>query len=200
MKTLFSKTRTLILTMIALGFFLSAHADDIVDSINEGLKYYNEGQYSEAVGSLNYAAQLISQKKGGELEAFLPAPLAGWTAEESGSQAQGQAMFGGGVMAERWYHKDPASVHLQIITDSPMLQGMMVMFTNPAYAAADGGKLEKINNQKAIVKYTPADKNGQVNIVVAGRILVTIEGSDVSREDLIAYGKAVDYEGLNALP
>ena len=103
-------------------------------------------------------------------------------------------------MAERSYHKDPASVHLQFVTDSPMLQGMMVMFTNPAFAAADGGKLEKINNQKAIVKYTPADKNGQVNIVVAGRILVTIDGSDVTREDLIAYAKAVDYDKLAALP
>ena len=196
----FFRNKSLILALIAVGFCTPVFADDITDSINEALKYYNQGQYSEAVGSLNYAAQLISQKKGGQLEAFLPGPLDGWTAEDAGSQAQGAAMFGGGVMAERRYSKDSASVRLQIVTDSPLLQGMMVMFTNPAFAAADGGKLERIKGQRAIVKYNASNKEGKIDIVIANRILVTIEGNDVLKEDLVAYAGAVDYAKLADLP
>ncbi|MFN2354295.1 MAG: hypothetical protein ABR512_07205, partial [Desulfopila sp.] len=81
-------------------------ADEIEDAVKEGLQYYAEGDLSSAAGSLEYAAQLIRQKKGGELEALLPKPLPGWTAEEASSQAAGAAMFGGGVTAERKYRKD----------------------------------------------------------------------------------------------
>jgi hypothetical protein len=175
-------------------------ADDVTDSINEALEYYNAGKYSDAIGSLNYAAQIIGQKKGGQLEDFLPTPLAGWTAEEAGSQAAGAAMFGGGVSASRSYRKENASVDVQIVTDSPILQGMMMMFTNPAFAASDGGKLEKINGQKAIVKYSAADREGTINIMVVNRFLVTIEGDDVTKDDLTAYAQAVDYDKLAAMP
>jgi hypothetical protein len=175
-------------------------ADDVTDSINEALEYYNAGKYSEAVGSLSYAAQIIGQKKGGQLEDFLPSPLDGWSAEETDSQASGAAMFGGGVSASRSYFKDNASVDIQIVTDSPMLQGMMMLFTNPALAASDGGKLEKINGQKAIVKYSAADREGTIHIMVVNRFLVTIEGTDVTKDDLTAYAAAVDYDKLAAMP
>lgn len=198
LRTHWAKILTVALTLMV--FCMPAYADDVTDSINEALKYYNEGKYSDAVGSLNYAAQLIGQKKGGQLEAFLPKPLDGWTAEDPGSQAAGAAMFGGGVTAERRYSKDSASVHVQIVTDSPLLQGMMMMFTNPMFAGSDGGKLEKIKGQKAIVKYIAADKEGKIDIMVANRFLVTIEGNDVMKEDLEGYAKAVDYDKLATLP
>lgn len=53
-------------------------------------------------------------------------------------------MPGGGVSAERRYKKGAASVTVQIIADSPMLQGIMMMFSNPMLAGADGVKIEKI--------------------------------------------------------
>jgi hypothetical protein len=189
-----------VLAIVALLCCASAYADDVTDSINEALEYYNAGKYSDAVGSLNYAAQIIGQKKGGQLEAFLPAPLEGWTAEAADSQAAGAAVFGAGVSASRNYTKEDASVNIQIVTDSVLLQGMMVMFTNPVLAASDGGKLEKISGQKAIVKYSEAEKKGGINIMVANRYLVTIEGSNVTKDDLTAYSKAVAYEKLAAAP
>jgi hypothetical protein len=108
-------------------------------------------------------------------------------------------MFGGGITAERTYTKDTGSVTVRIVTDSPMLQGMMMMFTNPVIATADGGKLEKIGGEKAIVKYNSGDQSGNINMVIASRFLVTVEGSSVSLEDLKAYAKAVDYKKLATL-
>jgi hypothetical protein len=160
------------------------------------LKSYQNGKLSDAMNSLSYASQLIGQKKGGDLQAFLPQPLNGWVAEEATSQAMGAAMFGGGVSAERRYNKDSSSVKVQIVTDSPMLQGMMMMLGNPALAGADGGKMEKIAGEKAIVKYNAQDKNGQINLVIVNRFLVTVEGDEVSLADLKAYAGKIDYKKL----
>jgi hypothetical protein len=175
-------------------------ADDVTDSINEALKQYSSGQFADAVQSLDYASQLIRQKKGGQLEAFLPEPITGWKADAAKSQAIGSAMFGGGVTAERSYVKGDSRVDVKIITDSPMIQGIMMMFSNPMMATSDGGKLEKINGEKAIVKYNNDNKDGNINMVVANRFLITVEGNDVARQDLIAFAQGIDFKKLAAMP
>lgn len=189
------------LCFILAGFPVSGYAEEsIEESINEALQYYKDGEYKDAVDSLNYASQLIQQKRGGGLEAFLPEPLSGWTAQEASSQAMGAGMFGGGITAERQYRKGSGSITVQIVTDSPVMQSMMMMFSNPMFATSDGGKLEKIGRQKAIVKFDPNRKEGDIQIVVANQFLVSIEGQRVTEEDLKDYAKAVDYKKLKTLP
>lgn len=175
-------------------------ADDVTDSINDALKQYNKGDFADAVQSLDYAAQLIRQKKGGQLEAFLPNPIPGWKAEEAKSQAMGAAMFGGGVAAERSYVKGDGRMDVKILTDSPMMQAMMMMFSNPAMATSDGGKLERINGEKAIVKYSNDTKDGEINMVIANRFLITVQGNDVARQDLISFAQGIDFKKLAAMP
>lgn len=199
------KTFIKVLYLIVLTFFFAAwttclHADEVTDTISEALQNYKEGHYSDAVANLNYASQLIQQKKGEDLKALLPEALKGWTAEDASSQAMGAAMLGGGVTAERRYRKKDSSITVQIITDSPILQGVMMMISNPMFAASDGGKVQRINQQRAIVKYSPTDRSGNIQIVVANRFLVSIEGNGVAGEDLEAYAKAIDYKKMEALP
>jgi hypothetical protein len=194
-----------IMTVVAVFLFIlvvssPVIADDVADSINEALKQYNNGEFADAVQSLDYASQLIRQKKGGQLEAFLPTPIPGWKAEDAKSSSMGSAMFGGGVTAERSYVKGGSRVNVKIITDSPMMQGMMMMFSNPMMATSDGGKLEKINGEKAIVKYSNENKDGNINIVVAGRFLITVDGNDVVRQDLIAFAQGIDFKKLAVMP
>jgi len=194
------KIRTgVVVLFCSLVFSGLAIADDVTDAIDEAMQYYQDGKYSDAMTSLNYASQLIGQKKGGDLQSFLPQPLAGWEAEEATSQSVGAAMLGGGISAERQYNKGSSSVRIQIVTDSPMLQSMMMMFGNPMLAGADGGKLEKIAGEKAIVKYNAADKSGDIKLVIANRFLVTLDGNDASLEDLKAYASTVDYKKLAAM-
>lgn len=171
-------------------------ADEITDSIEEAMEYYKENNYVEASNSLDYASQLIRQKRSGKLEAFLPEPLAGWSAEDVKSQAAGPGYLGGMISAKRKYKKDKSSVTMEIITDSPTLQSMIMLFSNPAYASADGGKLTKIKRQKAIVKYNPSKKNGEINIVVAKQYLVSVKGRNVNENDLVDYASAIDYKNL----
>jgi len=187
------------LFLVLIAFSFSGHADDIEDSITEALQYYKSSEYKDAVESLNYASQLIQQKKGKGLESFLPEPLKGWSAQKASSQAAGAAMFGGGITVERKYTKDSSTISISIITDSPVMQGMMMMFSNPMFAASDGGKLERIGRQKAIVKFTPNSQQGEIKIVVANRYLVQIEGRAVSEEEMKEYAKAIDFKKLKSL-
>ena len=190
-------------TVFSLVFFFSAAAaiaDDVTDYINEALEYYKDGQYSEAVSSLNFAEQLIQQKKSSGLEAFLPEPLNGWDAEAATSQAASSAMLGGGISAERRYTKDDSSVEIQIVADSPMLQGVMMMLSNPMFAASDGGKMERIGKQKAIVKYDASNQSGEIQIVVANRFMVTIEGDGVTDKVLKDYAGAIDFNKMAQMP
>ncbi len=191
--------KVVVVFFILMAFSVSGYADDIEDSIKEALQYYVDGDYKDAVESLNYASQLIQQKKGKGLESFLPEPLKGWTGQKSTSQAAGAAMFGGGVTAQREYSKGSSSITVQIITDSPLMQGMMMMFANPMFATSDGGKLERIGRQKAIVKFNTDNKQGEIKIVVANRFLVLIEGDDVTKEALKGYAKAINYKKLKAM-
>jgi hypothetical protein len=178
----------------------AAAADEVTDSVNEAMQFYKDGKYSEAASGLNYAAQLVQQKKGAAMESILPEPLSGWTAEAATSQAAGAAMFGGGVSVERRYARDSSTVNIQVVTDSPMLQSMMMMMANPMFATSDGGKLETINGQRAIVKMNTGDRSGQIQLVIASRFLVTIQGDEVSKDDMVDYARAIDYKKMTTLP
>ena len=179
---------------------VSGYADDVEESINEALQSYKKGEYKDAVDSLNYASQIIQQKRGSDLESFLPEPLKGWIAQKASSQAAGAAMFGGGITAEREYKKGSSSITVQIITDSPLMQSVMMMFANPMFATADGGKLERIGRQKAIVKYDADSKDGDIKIVIANRFLVSVEGQGITGEELRAYAKAIDFKKIQSMP
>jgi hypothetical protein len=190
-----------VLLVFAASGAARAEDDDVVNSINEGMEFYQKGDYAEATTSLNYAVQLIQQKKGASLEALLPGPLDGWTAQPAESQSTGAAaMFGGDVSAERRYSKDAGQLLVRIVTDSPLLQSIMMMFSNPMFVTAGGGTMERIGKQKAVVKYDPASRSGDLQIVVNNRFLVTVEGNGVNRDDLLAYARAVDLNKLAAFP
>ena len=162
----------LIALFIGLLFFTSGlvWADEVSDSVEEAMEYYKEGDFVEAANSLDYASQLIRQKRSSNLEVFLPDPLSDWTAEDIKSQAGGTGILGGMISVKRTYRKDQGSITVEIIVDSPGIQSIIMVLSNPAYASADGGKLTKIKKQNAIIKYRPSGKNGEINIVVAKKI------------------------------
>jgi hypothetical protein len=171
-------------------------ADDVTDSINEALKQYSKGTSLTPFRVSIMRPSSFGKKRAGSLRAFLPNPVSGWKAEDAKSQAMGSAMFGGGVAAERSYVKGDSRVNVTILTDSPMMQAMMMMFSNPMMATSDGGKLEKINGEKAIVKYSNETKDGDINMVIANRFLITVQGNDVIRQDLISFAQGIDFKKL----
>jgi hypothetical protein len=174
----------------------SGQQDDVLTTIDQAIKQYKAGDLSGAASNVEYAAQLIRQKKSEKMKDLLPRPLAGWQGGEASAQAMGTAVFGGGVTVSRKYSRDKSSVEVEIVSDSPVLQSVMMMLNNPMFAGAGGGNLQTIKGQRAIVKYDPSAKNGEINIVVAGRFMVTVKGQNVKQDELVKYAEAVDYQRL----
>jgi hypothetical protein len=185
-----------IVCFLPVSFISGARADDVLNILDEAVKQYNSGDYSGAASNLDYASQLIRQKKSEKMKELLPEPLPGWEADEAEAQALGTAVFGGGINVSRKYMKKPAAVTIDIITDAPVMQSLVMMINNPMLAGASGGKLESIKGQKAIVQYNENDRKGEVNIVIDNRTLVTVKGRKIARADLVAYAASVDYEAL----
>ncbi len=160
------------------------------------MKQYEKGDYTAAASNLNYASQLVLQKKSEKMKTLLPDAPPGWEAEEASSQALGSEVLGGGVTISRTYTKGEASVHLEVMADSPVMQSVLMMTSNSVFASAGGGKLETVKGNKAIVKYDDDDQSGEIYVVVDGRFVVVIKGRHVSREELVLFANIMDYQKL----
>lgn len=192
------KTLTLA-ALAAVVIAMPVRADEVVDNLKTGLSAYEASNYSEALQAIDYASQLIRQKKGAAVAAILPAAPSGWTAEEPESEAAAAALMGGIVTAKRRYNKGDASVTIQLQSDSPLLQTYGMMFSNPALMAGSGAKLETIKGQRVAVTYKAADKNGEIKAVVDNRYVLEVQGSNLSREELTAFVAAIDFPKLTKL-
>jgi hypothetical protein len=172
-------------------------SDDVLTTIQEAVRQYRSGEFAGAISNLDYATQLIRQKKSERMKALLPAPLKGWQAKTATAQALGTAVFGGGVTVSRDYYTEKgASLSIEIVSDSPVLQSIMTMLNNPVFAGAAGGMVKTIKGQRALIKYDEDDRKGEMNIVTANRFMVTVKGQGVEEKTLLNFAGAVDFAAL----
>ena len=183
------------LAMLVLAA-VPARADDVADKVREAMELYEAGNYGAAAGMLDFAAQLIRQKKGEQVAAYFPEPLSGWSADEPESQAAGAAFFGGGLSAERSYRRGREAFAIRIISDSPLMQSLMMMFANPAILASSGGQLKVIAGQQAMIQKDGS--SATVSVVVANRMLIQVEGA-APLDAMIAHLEAMDFKALASL-
>ena len=172
------------------------HADDVTDQIDEAVKAYEKEDYNTAITALDAASTLIRQKKGELVGKLLPEPLDGWEAAEPKTSAAGAGMFGGGINAERAYTRKEDGkterVTVSITTDSPLLQTMGMMFSNPMFMGQDN-KLAVINGEKAIAN----DKDNSLMSMVANKVLVKVDGDrNVDPAILKDYFKKIDFNAI----
>ncbi|WP_339133042.1 MAG: hypothetical protein WGN25_11735 [Candidatus Electrothrix sp. GW3-4] len=195
---------------IILSFFLTCflsqpvfsqesqeEADDVLTTVQEAVKQYKLGEFAGAISNLDYATQLIRQKRSERMKALLPEPLSGWQAKPATAQALGTAVFGGGVTVSRDYYTDKgATLSIEIVSDSPVLQSIMTMLNNPMFAGAAGGIIKTISRQRAMIKYDDKDRKGEIDIVVASRFMVTIKGHGVEQEMMLKFAESIDFNAL----
>lgn len=186
----------LLITVIVLCAPPLQAEDNVLSTIREATRQYEAGDYTDAASNLDYAAQLVRQQKSERMKALLPEPLNGWEGKEANAQALGSAILGGGVTVSRDYKRGASSISVEIVSDSPVLQSVLMMINNPMFAGAGGGKLETLKGQRAILKFDSNKKSGDMYVVVDSRFVVTIKGRQITRDDLILYGKAIDYASL----
>lgn len=173
-------------------------ADQVSETITAAARHYARGELNEAASALEYAAQTIRDARSAALLRFLPRPLKGWKATDGAGETVGAPGMSGGSTAARDFTQGQSLVSVSIAADSPALKAAMVMLAKPVFATADGGRLERIAQQPAIVKYDQGSRSGTITLIVGQRFLVTLTGNDVDAEALRGYAHAVDVAGLNA--
>lgn len=186
------KNLFLAVIFVAVLHGLPAWADDVTDQINEGLKAYGKNDYSTAAIALNAATNLIRQKQAEQLTGLLPDALSGWTAKDSESGSASPMAMGGGIQAKRIYQKDRAKVTVSIMGESPLLQSMSMMFSNPMFQSGNS-KLVIMDGRKVM-----QDKRKKsFTTMIANKMLVSVKGSRRAEpDDVKAYFKAIDFDGL----
>lgn len=172
-------------------------ADEVTDILKESISAYEEGEYAQVKEDLSYVLELLKQKKGESLKTVFPEALDGWQAEEATSETAGAGMLGGGTTVNRVYKKDKSKVTVSIVTDSPLMQSIGMMMSNPMFAS--GGKLKRIHREKAMIKYDENRESGELTMVYEKQYLITVKGNKVSEEDLINYAKAIDLKKLKEI-
>lgn len=172
------------------------YANEVLTTVDEAVNQYKNGDYDGAASNLDYAAQLIRQKKSEALKEVFPEPFVGWEADSATSQATGTAVFGKNISVSRTYARKPSAVTIDIVSDSPVMQSLIMMLNNPVIAGAGGAKIESFGIHKGIVQYNETSRSGDINIVVDAKFMVTVKGQQVDREELVAYAQAVQYSKL----
>jgi hypothetical protein len=166
----------------------TARADDVKDQINEALSAYDRKDLATATAALEAALGLLRQARAEVWKTVLPEAPQGWTAGEVELASMGVAMMGGGTTAKRDYTKGEETVEISLLSDSPMIQGMAMMFSG-AMAGPDN-KLVVIDGRR--IMYSKSDNAYQT--IVANKVLVKIEGSQgVDDQTLRSFLKAVKF-------
>ncbi len=187
------KNGFLLLTLLFSTSY-SVSADDIKSAIDQGMSHYKQGELSQAVAQLNYAATLIQQKKSEQIVDVFPEPLDGWQAEEAESEAAGAMMMGGGISANKYYYNGDATVDIELMMDSPLLQSIAAMFSNPAMITMSGKKLTKINGVHAM--YENMGDEIELVFIVNNNALFTLRGTNTTRKVVESYAKAINITQL----
>ncbi len=187
--------RCLVLLMLAVAVPPVAHADDVTDQINEALKAYQNHDTQGAIAALDAAENLVREAGADALKNLLPPVPAGWSADNPESTAVGVAMMGGGTTASRVYHLDAQQVEVQIMGDSPMLQGLATLLGSP-FAAAGGMKTVVIRGRR--MSY--AENDNSYMALVAGKVIVKVSGNKETPDPTLkSFVEAIDFAAIEKL-
>lgn len=196
------KKGVIVLAVVILGLMgmAGARADEISDTIERAKTLYQQGKYSEASSELQFVVGQIQNLQAEQLKKLLPDPLPGWTAEEASASAAPMGIFGGGISVSKTYNKEDTgeSIEIQIITQSPLLQTVMMWLTNPMMLAAEpNAKLVRVKGEKAVEKFSAQDKEGELSLILEGKTLITVTGSEISDKNILyKYMEKIDFGAI----
>jgi hypothetical protein len=176
--------------IVSLGLLIAPPtlADEASDAIAAAQSAYAAGNLKAASEALQTASRAIAVTKGTLLTAALPPAPDGWTREDNTSMAQDFASIGGGTGAESYYAApDGTTIKINMMTDSPMVTGMMGMFATEQMMAMMG-KVVDLPGVKMI------EQDNSLLGIVDGRLLVQIDGAPV--DQLMPLAAQIDFEAL----
>lgn len=177
------------LGMVTVGALLvcaPAWAADMVSSQIEAARAaYQKNDLPRTAKALEAALSDIHDRLGKALAETMPPAAAGWQADPP--EIQGLGQVGGGLAVTRAYGKGEASLNASLFLDSPAVEAAAALFGNPAATAAQPNmKRIKVGNEDALLRYDSDNKSGEVTMVLGNRILLSIEGDNLSNAEVLS--------------
>ena len=185
----------LLVVVLGLMWAQAVLADEISETIERAMELYLEGKHSGASSELQWAVNLIQNLQAEQLKELMPDPLPEWTAEEATASVGVMGLFGGGMSVSRTYRKEDTreSIEIQILTESPLVQSMMMFLINPG----PDTKPVRIKDEKALEKFSAQRKNGELSVVLEGKTLITVKGQRITDKEILhKYMEMVDFEAV----
>jgi len=194
--------KVLILIVLPLLFLfcgswhLQARAEEVLEAMEHARRDYLAGEKCSAERWLERARRLVRRKEIERLLAVLPEAPEGWDPGEPTHLDVDRVFFGGGLSVERSYHKGESEVRVSIITDSPVVQGLNMLLSSPMLLALRGVNIEMFGGEEAIVSFCEEGLYGEITVPVKGRYFVTVQGEDISLDDMRHFAELVVYHEL----
>lgn len=172
----------LVLSFLASSSGAALAAEPIPARIDAAKAAHARGDLARASVELEAVLAELHARLGKSLAEFLPAAPASWQAEAP--EVQGLAGAGGGLAVNRAYSRDDATLNAALILDSPAVTAAAGQF---AAAAADQPNTRrlKIGAEDAVLRWDAANRSGEIILVLAGRVLLQIEGDNLATSELL---------------
>jgi hypothetical protein len=191
---------------VAIAVLLIAattQADEASEAIVRAGQAYAGGDYRETSTQLQTALVHVNQKLIDMLMEHLPAPPAGWTAEDP--EGVDASMIGAGFFASfvvtRQYHPPGGStIELVISANSPLLATLRMFISNPMLATMTGQtgmQRTEICGYEAVEHFDTETDTYETNILAGNSTLIGVSGQQSSDEPHVrTMAGMVDCQGI----
>lgn len=168
----------------------TAQADKVTDAIGRATKAYGDGKLSTTSRELQFAIGRIGRRLAKAYEEAMPPAPDGWKARRARRKNQTIGMMGLGISVQQRYEPDGGGrgrATAQLVIDNPMIQAMGAMFANPAMAQSSGYERLEVKGLAlpGFIKFDEERKRGDAIILMAGRIFMKVEASNIENEEVL---------------
>ena len=168
--------------------------DPVTDLIRSAMAKYQKADLNGTSEDLEAARKLVDSRRGDKAAALLP-NVTGWNSLKAEKQDAG--ILGGSSAWRRTYENKEKTVKAELILDSPLLQQLSPLLTNPAIAEGAGFEIRRVEGRDALVK--KVGEGAELNVWVGSGILFKLTGSKMKDNELVIFAKNFDLREMEKL-
>jgi hypothetical protein len=171
---------------LLLGGWLAAPAlaDDLSNQLDAARAAYAKGDSLRTLSAVQAAISLLNARLLDQFAKVMPPAPAGWDAGPPESQLLDT--IGGGYSLTRGYTKGESTLNASLIVDNPAVTASTAMFqAAPQVASQPGWSRLKVGTEDALVRFDPTTRAGEILLVIGGRVLLQIEGTEIAAQDVL---------------
>ncbi len=148
---------------------------------------YRQGRYKEAINELRSAMAQVRARQMKAFEEVLPSPPRGWKGGETSTSPVVPDFLGGGIRVSRIYTGPSGErVEVSILSQSPLIQSILSLISSVSVLGEMGNtRLFLYKGEKALERFYPQEKRGELDVVVGGKALVMIKGEGISKASVL---------------